>query len=150
MKSNKIETLLNEVHSKILVPKQTRLSTPANGIAPQVYLFVIYFLANIHVNLTKKTRFVKIRQFFKNWFHEKTFFNRNKMLFISSKIPEVKFLCCFLLTDHPHNFSSWGSNPQTCRRYIEIGMPSRRNSTTIYRLVQSESGSLHLHFKKPS
>ena len=36
MKSNKIETLLNEVHSKILVPKQTRLSTPANGIAPQV------------------------------------------------------------------------------------------------------------------
>ena len=92
MKSNKIETLLNEVHSKILVPKQTRLSTPANGIAPQVYLFVIYFLANIHVNLTKKTRFVKIRQFFKNWFHEKTFFNRNKMLFISSKIPEVIFV----------------------------------------------------------
>ena len=36
MKSNKIETLLNEVHSQILVPKQTQRSTPANGIAPQV------------------------------------------------------------------------------------------------------------------
>ena len=32
MKSNKIETLLNEVHSQILVPKQPQRSTPSNGI----------------------------------------------------------------------------------------------------------------------
>ena len=36
MKSNKIETLLNEVHSQILVPKQPQKSTPASGIAPQI------------------------------------------------------------------------------------------------------------------
>ena len=36
MKSNKIETLLNEVHSQILVPKQSQRSTPASGIAPQI------------------------------------------------------------------------------------------------------------------
>ena len=112
MKSNKIETLLNEVHSKILVPKQTRLSTPANGIAPQVTIY------NFSIFKNSGSKFCYIVSFFK--------------------------------TDHSHNISSWRSNPQTCRRYIEIGMPSRRNSSTIYRLVQSESGSLHLHFKKPS
>lgn len=40
MKSNKIETLLNEVHSQILVPKQSgphgQYSTPSTGIAPQI------------------------------------------------------------------------------------------------------------------
>ena len=36
MKSNKIETLLNEVHSQILVPKETQRSTPSSGIAPQI------------------------------------------------------------------------------------------------------------------
>ena len=38
MKSNKIETLLNEVHSHILVPNKHGIqkSTPATGIAPQI------------------------------------------------------------------------------------------------------------------
>ena len=36
MKSNKIETLLNEVHSQILVPHQAQRPTPATGIAPQI------------------------------------------------------------------------------------------------------------------
>lgn len=36
MKSNKIETLLNEVQAQILVPQQPQLSTPASGIPPQI------------------------------------------------------------------------------------------------------------------
>lgn len=48
MKSNKIETLLNEAHSQILVPNQPQMSTPASGIAPQIIFTTLVHGEAIH------------------------------------------------------------------------------------------------------